>query len=176
MLIREIRGYKCGTRTVYGPHHPKELVGTRRVEGFYFFPSRLDFPMRLPPEKISVLVVDDHAGVREGIRAVINTQTDMAVIGEASNGAEAILEFRRLLPNVTVTDVSLPVICGIEAMTLIRAEFPQARFIVISALNDNHQITQAFAAGAQAFLHKDLLRRELLPAIRAVYGGERYVV
>jgi DNA-binding NarL/FixJ family response regulator len=130
--------------------------------------------MRLPAEKISVLVVDDHAGVREGIRAVINSQTDMVVVGEATNGAEAIQEFKKLLPNVTLADVNLPVICGIEAMALIRAEFPRARFIVISALNDDDRIDQAFAAGAQAFLHKDKLRRELLPAIRAVHSGQRY--
>ncbi len=131
--------------------------------------------MRPFAEKISILVVDDHAGVREGIRAVINSQPDMEVVGEATNGVEAIREFKRLLPNVTLADVNLPVICGIEAVALIRAEFPQARFIVISALNDDDRIQQAFAAGVQAFLHKDRLRRELLPAIRAVHKGQRYV-
>src|SRR3954468_8676704 len=131
--------------------------------------------MRSSAKKISVLVVDDHAVVREGIRAVINSQPDMVVVGEAANGAEAIKEFKRLLPNVTVADVNLPVICGIEAVALIRAEFPQARFIVVSALNDNNRVDQAFAAGAHAFLHKDTLRRELLPAIRAVHNGQKYV-
>ena len=131
--------------------------------------------MRLPAEKISILVVDDHAGVREGIRAVISSQPDMVVVGEASDGRGAIQEFKRLLPSVTVADVNLPVICGIEAVALIRAEFPQARFIVISALNDRAQINQALAAGARAFLHKERLRRELLPAIRAVHNGQHYV-
>ena len=131
--------------------------------------------MSLSAEKISILVVDDHPGVREGIRAVINSQSDMVVVGEASNGLEAIQEFKRLLPNVTLADANLPVICGIEAVALIRAEFPRARFIVISALNDKDRISQAFAAGARAFLHKEKLRRELLPAIRAVHNGQQYV-
>lgn len=126
-------------------------------------------------KKISILVVDDHAGVRDGIRAVISTQPDMLVVGEATDGAEAIRQFRKLLPNVTITDVRLPVICGIEAISLIRAEIPQARFIVISALTDDDCSEQAFAAGAQAFLHKSTLRRNLLPAIRAVHNGQRYM-
>ena len=125
--------------------------------------------------KISILIVEDHAGVREGIRAVIDDQPDMQVVGEASNGEEAIQQFKRLLPNITVTDVRMPVICGLEAVALIRKEFPQARFIVISALDDTALARKAFAAGAQAFLHKDSLRRELLSAIRAVSSGQRYV-
>jgi two-component system, NarL family, response regulator len=131
--------------------------------------------MRSLVGKISILIVDDHAGVREGIRAVIENQPDMTVVGEASNGVEAIQEFKRLLPNITLADVTLPVICGLEAVALIRREFPQARFIVISALNDTELVEKAFAAGAQAFLHKDMLRRELLSAIRAVYSGQHYV-
>src|SRR5688500_8557070 len=130
--------------------------------------------MRLPGEKIRILIVDDHAGVREGIRAVIDTESDMVVVGEAADGAEAVKQFKKLLPSVTVTDVSLPVICGIEAVALIRKEFPRARFIVISAFNDEVRIKQAFGVGAQAFLHKDRLRRELLPAIRAVHKGQQY--
>ena len=131
--------------------------------------------MHLAGEKISILIVDNHAGVREGIRAVINTQPDMVVVGEAKDGLEAVRQFKKLLPNVTVSDVNLPVICGIEAIAKIRAEFPLARFIVISALDDDDRINEAFAAGARAFLHKDKLRRELLPAIRAVHSGQRYV-
>lgn len=138
------------------------------------FPIRLDSAVRLPVEKIRILIVDDHAGVREGIRAVIDAEPDMIVVGEAADGAEAVKQFKQLLPNVTVTDVSLPVICGIEAVALIRQEFPRARFIVISAFKDEVRIKQAFGAGAQAFLHKDRLRRELLPAIRAVHNGQRY--
>ena len=124
--------------------------------------------------KISILVVDDHAGVREGIRAVISTQPDMLVVGEATDGAEAIRQFKKLLPNVMVTDVSLPVICGIDAIAVLRAEIPQARFIVISGLADDDRSEQAFAAGAQAFLHKSRLRRDLLSAIRAVHDGKQY--
>jgi DNA-binding NarL/FixJ family response regulator len=131
--------------------------------------------MRSLVGKISILIVDDHAGVREGIRAVIDNQPDMTVVGEASNGVEAIQEFKKLLPNITLADVTLPVICGLEAVALIRKDFPQARFIVISALNDTDLAKKAFAAGAQAFLHKDMLRRELLSAIRAVHSGERYI-
>jgi len=130
--------------------------------------------MESPAEKISLLIVDDHPGVRDGIRAVINAQPDMKVVGEAADGAEAIQQFRRLLPNVTLADVTLPVICGIDAVSLLRREFPQARFIVVSALDDEQLVDRAFAAGAQAFLHKNQLRRELLPAIRAVHNGQRY--
>lgn len=125
-------------------------------------------------EKIRVLVVDDSAVMREGIGAIIGAQPDMIVVGEAGNGEEAVHEFKRLLPNVTIADVNLPTISGIQAMSLIREEAPDARFIVISVFNEDERIRQSFSAGAQAFLHKDMLRRELIRVIRAVHEGQQY--
>jgi DNA-binding NarL/FixJ family response regulator len=122
-----------------------------------------------------VLVVDDHAGMREGICAVVNAQPDMAVIGEASDGQEAIERFKALRPDVSLLDWNLPRLRGEEVLSRVRAEFPKARFIVITALSDEDCIRRALGLGAQAYLHKDMLRRELLPAIRAVHQGQQYL-
>jgi len=113
--------------------------------------------------------------MREGIRAVVNAQPDMTVVGEARDGQEAIQRFRALQPDVSLLDWNLPIIRGEEVLATIRAEMPQARFIVVSALNDDNCIRQALSLGAQSYLHKDMLRRELLPAIRAVHDGQNYI-
>jgi len=113
--------------------------------------------------------------MREGITAVVNTQSDMTVIGEASDGHEAIQRFKALQPDVSLVDWNLPVVRGEEVLTTLGKEFPQARFIVITALNDDDCLRRALHLGAQAYLHKDMLRRELLPAIRAVYRGQKYL-
>ena len=126
-------------------------------------------------QKIRVFVVDDHAGMREGINTMVNAQPDMLVVGEASNGQEAIERFRDLHPDVSVVDRNLPIICGEEVLTTLGKEFPHAKFIVITAMNDDDGIRRAFRLGAKAYLHKDMLRRELLPAIRAVHGGQEYI-
>ena len=125
--------------------------------------------------KIRVLVIDDHAGMREGITAVVNAQPDMVVVGEASDGQEAIQRHRQLQPDVSLVDWNLPRMRGSEVITTLSAEFPKARFIVITALNGDDCIRQALNLGAHAFLHKDMLRRELLAAIRAVHQGEKYL-
>ena len=126
-------------------------------------------------QQIGVLVIDDHAGMREGIRAVVNAQPDMTVVGEARDGQEAIQRFRALQPDVSLLDWNLPVVRGEEVLSTFREEVPNARFIVISALNDEDCIRRALSLGAQCYLHKDMLRRELLPAIRAVHDGQRYI-
>jgi DNA-binding NarL/FixJ family response regulator len=122
-----------------------------------------------------VLVIDDHAAMREGINAVVNAQPDMVVVGEASDGREAIQRFRDLQPDVSLVDWNLPTVHGEEVIATLNAEFPQARFIVITALNGDDSIQRALRLGAKSYLHKDMLRRELLPAIRAVYQGEHYL-
>ena len=121
-----------------------------------------------------MLVIDDHAGMREGITAVVNAQPDMIVAGEAADGREAIHKFRTLQPDIALLDWNLPVVGGEEVLRQVRAETPRARFVVISSLNDESCIRKALALGAQCYLHKDMLRRELLPAIRAVFQGQQY--
>ena len=122
-----------------------------------------------------MLLVDDHKGMREGISAVVNAQSDMMVVGEAADGHEAIQRFRELQPDVSVVDWNLPMVPGEEVLAALNKEFPNARFVVITALNGDDCIRQALDLGAQAFLHKNVLRRELLPAIRAVHEGHQYL-
>jgi len=121
------------------------------------------------------LVIDDHAGMREGITAVVNAQADMTVVGEAGDGQEAIQRFRALQPDVSLVDWNLPKVRGEEVIATLSGEFPKARFIVISALSDDDCIRRALCLGVQSYLHKDMLRRELLPAIRAVHQGQQYL-
>ena len=106
---------------------------------------------------------------------MVNAQPDMAVVGEAGDGQEAIERFRALRPDVSLLDWNLPLLRGEEVLSRVRAEFPEARFIVITALSDDDCIQRALGLGAQAYLHKDMLRRELLPAIRAVHQGRHYL-
>jgi len=119
-----------------------------------------------------VLIIDDHPGMREGIIAVVNSQPDMMVVGEAADGHEAIQRFRELQPDVSVVDWNLPIVRGEEVLATLSKEFPNSRFVVITALNGDDCIRQVLTLGAQAFLHKDALRRELLPAIRVVHQGK----
>jgi DNA-binding NarL/FixJ family response regulator len=124
--------------------------------------------------KIRVLVVDDHAAMREGISAILNAQPDMIVAGEAGDGREAIVQFKALRPDVSLVDWNLPIISGEEVLDLLGAEFPDARFIVITALDGEESVRRALKLGAKSYLWKDMLRRELLPAIRAVHEGKQY--
>jgi two-component system, NarL family, response regulator len=135
----------------------------------------LAFSVHLNPGKLRILVIDDHAGMREGICAVINAQADMMVVGEASDGQEAVQQFRALQPDVSLMDWNLPVVRGEEVLTTLSREFPNARFIIITALSDEDCIRRALELGAQAYLHKDMLRRELVAAIRAVHQGQQYL-
>ena len=124
--------------------------------------------------KIRVLVVDDHVVMREGISGVVNSQPDMVVAGEAVNGRDAIERFKTLKPDVALLDWNLPVVHGEKVVGALLAEFPAARFIVITALNVDDSIRQAMRMGVKSFLFKNMLRRELLPAIRAVDQGHEY--
>lgn len=124
---------------------------------------------------IRLLCVDDHLLLREGIAAVIEGQTDMELVGMARNGAEAIEIFRRLRPDVTLMDLRMPDMDGIQAITAIRAEFPAARFIVLTTYPGDVQALGALKAGALGYLLKSTLGTELVDAIRTVHAGKRRI-
>jgi DNA-binding NarL/FixJ family response regulator len=122
---------------------------------------------------IRVLSVDDHALLRDGIAALIATQSDMELVAEALNGREAVELFRKHQPDVTLMDLQMPEMGGIDAMIAIRAEFPEARVIVLTTYAGDVQVLRAMKAGARAYLLKGLLRKELLETIRAVHIGQK---
>ena len=122
---------------------------------------------------IRILTVDDHALLRDGIAALIANQSDMELVGEASNGREAIEAFRKHQPDVTLMDLQMPEMGGIDALSAIRGEFPEARIIVLTTYAGDVQVFRALKAGARAFLLKGLLRKELLETIRAVHAGQK---
>jgi DNA-binding NarL/FixJ family response regulator len=122
---------------------------------------------------IRVLAVDDHALLRDGIAALIGNQSDMELVGEASNGREAVELFRHHQPDVTLMDLQMPEMGGIDALSAIRGEFPEARIIVLTTYAGDVQVFRALKAGAKAFLLKGLLRKELLDTIRAVHAGQK---
>jgi two-component system, NarL family, response regulator len=126
-------------------------------------------------KKIRILVVDDHPFLREGIVGAINSQSDMALIGEASNGQEAIEQFRLHRPDVTLMDLQMPTMNGIDAIIAIRGEFPAARIVVLTAYKGDVQALRAFRAGAVGYLLKNMLRKELLDTIRIVDSGRRRI-
>jgi DNA-binding NarL/FixJ family response regulator len=126
-------------------------------------------------EMIRVLAVDDHSLLREGIARMLDGQEDITLAGQASNGREAIEAFRRLRPDVTLMDLRMPDMSGIEAITAIRAESPNARIIVLTTYNGDAQAAAALKAGAAGYLLKNLLRKELLETIRVVHSGKRRV-
>ena len=125
--------------------------------------------------KIRVLTVDDHPLLREGIAAVANGEDDIDLVAEATSGQEAIELFRLHRPDVTLMDIQMPGMNGIEAMTTIRSEFPNARFIVLTTYSGDVQALRALKAGAAGYLLKSMLRNELLDAIRAVHAGKKRI-
>jgi DNA-binding NarL/FixJ family response regulator len=124
---------------------------------------------------IRILTVDDHQLLREGIAAVLDGQEDMSLVGQARNGQEAIESFRRLRPDVTLMDLRMPDMSGIEAISAIRTEFPNARIIVLTTYAGDVNAAAALKAGAAGYLLKNLVRKELLETIRAVHAGKRRV-
>ncbi len=127
------------------------------------------------PNRIRILTVDDHALLREGIAALVNAECDMKLVGEASNGEEAIEQFRLHRPDVTLMDLQMPALNGIEAVIGIRAEFPDARIIVLTTYTGDVQVLRALRAGARAYILKGHVHRELLETIRAVHAGKKRI-
>ncbi len=124
---------------------------------------------------IRVLTVDDHPMLREGIAAVLEGQGDMIVAGEATNGLTAVEQYRALRPDVTLMDLQMPEMDGIEAIRAIRAEFPDARIVVLTTYDGDFLALRAIKAGAAGYLLKSMLRKELLDTIRAVHAGKRRI-
>jgi DNA-binding NarL/FixJ family response regulator len=122
---------------------------------------------------IRILLVDDHQLIRVGIATLLLPESDMTLVGEASNGREAIAKFRECLPDVTLIDLQMPEMNGLDAIIAIRGEFPEARMIVLTTYAGDIQAQRAIKAGAQAYLLKNLLHRELLQTIRAVHAGRK---
>jgi DNA-binding NarL/FixJ family response regulator len=127
------------------------------------------------PLRIRVLSVDDHPLLREGLAAIINNQTDMSVVAEAANAGEALQQFRQHLPDVTLMDLRLPDASGIDAMIAIRAEFSDARVIMLTTFEGDVEIQRALEAGARGYLLKSMPPRELLDVIRQVHAGKKRV-
>jgi DNA-binding NarL/FixJ family response regulator len=122
---------------------------------------------------IRILAVDDHPLLRSGIAALLATQSDMSLVAEASNGHEAIQQFRVHQPDITLMDLQMPEMNGVDAMIAIRGEFPDARIIILTTYAGDVQVLRAMKTGARAYLLKSLLDKELLETIRAVHSGKK---
>jgi DNA-binding NarL/FixJ family response regulator len=131
--------------------------------------------MRTDAGSIRVLTVDDHPLLREGIATLINAESDMKLVGDAMDGREAIEKFRLHRPDVTLMDLQMPVLNGIEAIIAIRSEFPNARIIVLTTYTGDVQVLRALKAGARAYILKGQVHRELLDTIRAVHAGQKRI-
>jgi DNA-binding NarL/FixJ family response regulator len=127
------------------------------------------------PMRIRIVLADDHPLLRQGISALLADQPDMELVAEAATGREAIEQFRAHRPDVTLMDLQMPEMNGIDAMIAIRSEFSEARFIVLTTYTGDAQIVRALRAGARAYLLKSLLHRELLDTIRAVHAGQKRI-
>jgi len=129
--------------------------------------------MSTEPHVIRILAVDDHPLLREGIAALIAAEPDLHLVAACSGGREAIQQFRAFRPDVTLMDLQMPDMTGLDAMIAIRGEFPDARIIVLSGYAGDAQVVRALKAGASGYLLKNLVHKELLDTIRSVYAGRR---
>ena len=124
---------------------------------------------------IRILVADDHPIVREGVEALVGGQPDMSIVGQASNGREAIQQFRAQHPDITLMDIQMPVMNGLDALIAIRGEAPEARIIMLTTYAGDAQVLRAIKAGARGYLLKSSLHDELLGTIRAVHAGKKTI-
>jgi len=131
--------------------------------------------MTTTPNPIRILVADDHPLLRDGVAGLVADQPDMELVGEASTGLEAIEQFRKYRPDVTLLDLQMPEMGGLDAIKTIHDEFPEARIIVLTTYQGDAQVLGALRSGAQAYLLKSTLRRELLDTIRAVHRGQKRI-
>ena len=131
--------------------------------------------MTISGNPIRILTVDDHPLLREGIAAVLEAEPDMVLVAEASNGRDAIEQFRTHHPDVTLMDIQMPGMNGIDTILAIREDFPDARIIVLTTYSGDAQALRAFKAGASGYLLKNMLRKELLETVRSVHAGRKRV-
>jgi DNA-binding NarL/FixJ family response regulator len=125
--------------------------------------------------RIRILIAEDHLIARVGVTTIVNMQPDMTVVAEAASGQQAVELFRKHLPDVTLLDLRMPVMSGVEAAIAIRREHPEARLIALTTYGGDEDIRRALQAGVQAYLTKDVLHDDLLKAIRAVHAGETFL-
>jgi len=131
--------------------------------------------MNTDEKTIRILSADDHALLRQGIAAMVDLETDMDLVAEASTGREAIDQFRRHKPDITLMDLQMPDISGIEAIIAIRGEFPDARIVVLTTYSGDVQVVRALKAGARGYLLKGNVHKDLIDTIRAVHAGKKWI-
>ncbi len=144
-----------GTNKSYTARNPEKLVAQAK--------------------QIRILSVEDHPVFRRGLATIIETETDMVLVGQAANGVEAIAEFRRLRPDITLMDLRLPSTNGTDILIAIRGEFPNARIIMLSSSDSDGEIQRALRSGASGYVLKSMPLDQLLAVIRSVHGGKRHV-